>query len=208
MSEVLALNPGFLSPHLADEGHLHIEQIVASNLTQLRAKRQLSLDALARRAGVSRTMLSQIEGGRSVPTIRVLHKLALALKVSIAAFLDQQACDGVQMFRAAHGKRLVSLEQQFVSRQLSASTTPEHPEFSEIRMGGLTRETFPAYPAGSRLNLVVSQGVLELVIGEESYLLGTGDAIQLYVDQSFSLRNPADHEVLAYQVVSLAVESR
>lgn len=208
MSEVLALNPGFLSPQLADEGHLHIEQIVASNLTQLRAKRQLSLDALARRAGVSRTMLSQIEGGRSVPTIRVLHKLALALKVSIAAFLDQQACDGVQLFRAAHGKRLVSLEQQFVSRQLSASTTPEHPEFSEIRMGGLTRETFPAYPAGSRLNLVVSQGVLELVIGEESYLLGTGDAIQLYVDQSFSLRNPADHEVLAYQVVSLAVESR
>lgn len=208
MSEVLALNPGFIDPQLADDDSLHIEQIVASNLSKLRAKRQLSLDALARRASISRTMLSQIEGGRSVPTIRVLHQLALALKVSIAAFLDQQACDSVQMFRAAHGKRLVSLEQQFVNRQLSASTTPEHPEFSEVRMGSLTRESFPAYPAGSRLNLVVSQGVLELVLGEESYRLGTGDAIQLYVDQGYSLRNPTNSEVLAYQVLSVAIESR
>ena len=50
-----------------------IGQRVANNLQRLRAKRQLSLDALARASGVSRAMLSQIESGRSVPPIRVLR---------------------------------------------------------------------------------------------------------------------------------------
>ena len=49
-----------------------IGERVASNLLRLRAKRNLSLDGLARLCGVSRTMLAQIESGRSVPSIKVL----------------------------------------------------------------------------------------------------------------------------------------
>ena len=54
---------------------------VAQNLQRLRGKRHLSLDALARQCGVSRAMLAQIESGRSVPSIKVLCKIAKGLKV-------------------------------------------------------------------------------------------------------------------------------
>jgi DNA-binding XRE family transcriptional regulator len=40
-----------------------IEDIVADNLSRLRALRHLSLDGLARKSGVSRAMLAQIESG-------------------------------------------------------------------------------------------------------------------------------------------------
>src|SRR5690606_19854761 len=68
---------------------------VASNLQRLRNKRYLSMDALARLTGVSRAMLAQIESGRSVPSIKVLCKIAKGLKVSVAAFLDDRAFEGV-----------------------------------------------------------------------------------------------------------------
>jgi len=45
---------------------------VAEVLKRLRAERRLSLDDLARRSGVSRAALSQIEGARTNPTLAVL----------------------------------------------------------------------------------------------------------------------------------------
>src|SRR5471030_1385669 len=78
----------------AQEANDALEYLVGVNLARLRAERQLSLDALARASGVSRAMLAQIESGRSVPSIKVLHKIASALKVSVAAFLRRHATNG------------------------------------------------------------------------------------------------------------------
>ncbi|KHJ59654.1 helix-turn-helix domain-containing protein, partial [Burkholderia glumae] len=73
-----------------------LERLVGLNLARLRAERQLSLDALARLSGVSRAMLAQIESARSVPSIKVLCKVAAALKVSVAAFLRRHAVLGFE----------------------------------------------------------------------------------------------------------------
>ncbi len=81
---------------------------VGQNLLRLRSKRHLSLDALARQCGVSRAMLAQIESGRSVPSIKVLCKIAKGLKVSVAAFLEHRAFEGVALLSASQSKRLVS----------------------------------------------------------------------------------------------------
>ena len=73
-----------------------LEHLVGVNLARLRAERQLSLDAFARASGVSRAMLAQIESARSVPSIKVLCKVAGALKVSVAAFLRRHAASGIE----------------------------------------------------------------------------------------------------------------
>jgi transcriptional regulator with XRE-family HTH domain len=48
----------------------------------------LSLDALASKSGVSRSMLSLIERGESSPTGVVLEKLAAGLRVTLASLFD------------------------------------------------------------------------------------------------------------------------
>jgi ribosome-binding protein aMBF1 (putative translation factor) len=58
--------------------------IVGGNVRQHRRAQSLSLKMLAKASGVSRSMLSQIECGQSVPTILVLWKIARALGVDMS----------------------------------------------------------------------------------------------------------------------------
>ena len=56
----------------------NIGHIVAENLKRLREERKLSLDAVAKCSGVSKSMLGQIERGVTNPTISTLWKIERA----------------------------------------------------------------------------------------------------------------------------------
>src|SRR5438270_12785487 len=81
---------------------------VGANLRRLRSRRGLSLERLARRAGVSRAMLSQIELGRSAPTINSLWKVARALDVTFAALVAQRNDSTPVLLPAAEGTLLTN----------------------------------------------------------------------------------------------------
>ncbi|PMY62541.1 XRE family transcriptional regulator [Pseudomonas sp. FW305-25] len=179
-----------------------ISERVAQNLQRLRSKRHLSLDALARQCGVSRAMLAQIESGRSVPSIKVLCKIAKGLKVSVAAFLEHRAFEGVAVLPSSRSKRLVSANGAFVSRALFPFDVARQSEFYELRLSPLGEDQSEGHGPGVQENLVVSQGVLEISVNEERYLLSTGDSILFYADQPHRYRNPADSEAVAYLVVT------
>lgn len=179
-----------------------IGQRVAQNLQRLRSKRYLSLDALARTCGVSRAMLAQIESGRSVPSIKVLCKIAKGLKVSVAAFLENRAFEGVEVLPAQQSKRLVSADGAFTSRALFPYDMARQSEFYEIRLKGLGEEISNGNGPGIQEDLVVAQGVLEVSVNEERYLLSTGDSILFYADQPHRYRNPADSETVAFVVIT------
>lgn len=192
----------FTLPEAVTQEDDGIGQRVASNLQRLRAKRQLSLDALARASGVSRAMLAQVESARSVPSIRVLCKIAKGLKVSVAAFLDQHECAGVTLLPKRDSKRLVSAAGTFVSRALYPVDAPRQTEFYELRISPLGEEHSAGHGPGVRENLVVAQGALEISVNDERFLLSTGDSIVFYADQPHRYRNPVDSEAVAYLVVT------
>lgn len=60
---------------------------VGAALQALRASRGLSLDDLSKRAGVSKSMLSQIERNQANPTVAVVWRLANALGVDMGELL-------------------------------------------------------------------------------------------------------------------------
>src|SRR5438876_4945575 len=68
-----------------------LNERIAERVRELRAKRGLSLDALASKSGVSRSMISLIERGESSPTAVVLEKLAAGLGVMLASLFDAPA---------------------------------------------------------------------------------------------------------------------
>ena len=61
---------------------------VGNTLAELRQLRALSLDELSRLAGVSKSMLSQIERNQANPTVAVVWRLANALGVPLGQLLD------------------------------------------------------------------------------------------------------------------------
>ena len=60
---------------------------VGDTLAALRQAQALSLDALSRKAGVSKSMLSQIERAQANPTVAVVWRLANALGVPLGELL-------------------------------------------------------------------------------------------------------------------------
>ena len=65
-------------------GATDVNQRIAARARELRASRRLTLDALAERTGVSRSMISLIERGESSPTAALLERLAAGLNVPLA----------------------------------------------------------------------------------------------------------------------------
>lgn len=68
-----------------------ISRRLAQRLKDARKAKDLSLEALSRLSGVSRSMLSQIERGESSPTVASLWNLTQALQVDFSGLLDDKA---------------------------------------------------------------------------------------------------------------------
>ncbi|EKG31697.1 transcriptional regulator [Pseudomonas avellanae BPIC 631] len=65
----------------------------------------------------------------------------------------------------------------FVNRALFPFDMARQSEFYEIHLGALGEEISNGHGPGVQENLVVAQGVLEVSVNEERYLLSTGDSI-------------------------------
>ena len=79
------------SSSMPDLREINLNDRIGKRVRALRAASGLSLDALAARCGVSRSMISLIERGESSPTAVVLEKLATGLGVPLASLFDAPA---------------------------------------------------------------------------------------------------------------------
>ncbi|KAB1141540.1 cupin domain-containing protein [Streptomyces luteolifulvus] len=61
---------------------------LGARIRQTRLARGLSLRALAREIGVSASLVSQIETGKSQPSVRTLYAITTALGISVEALFD------------------------------------------------------------------------------------------------------------------------
>ena len=136
--------------------------MVGANLRRLRSMRGLSLERLARRAGVSRAMLSQTELGRSAPTINLLWKVARALDVTFAALVAGGNETTPVVLPAREGKLLTNQDGTFTSRALFPLGERRHAEFYELRVKARGEEIAHPHPAGTVENLVVASGTVDV----------------------------------------------
>lgn len=178
-----------------------ITAVVGTNLRRIRTEHKLSLDNLAQRSGVSRAMLSQVELGRSVPSIAILWKVARALDLPVSAFLTRQSDAGTVVIRANDSRLLVSNRGHFSARGLFPADAPHRTEFYELRLARLAEERARPHAAGTRENLVVARGSVEISVADRRYTLATGDAIHFEADVPHGYRNLADSEAIMYLVM-------
>lgn len=68
-----------------------LQQILAKNLRQARARVGISQEDLAGKASVDRTYVSGIERGLRNPTILILVRFAEALKTDVVSLLTKDA---------------------------------------------------------------------------------------------------------------------
>ena len=94
------------------------------------------------------------------------------------------------MLRAEPAKRLVSPDGRFSSRALFPLAEKRQPSSTSC-CSPAHREDAEAHAPGTRENLIVTSGRLELIVGEERFELAKGDAIVFIADVAHAYVNPA-----------------
>ncbi len=170
-----------------------------ARLKQARQAQGLSLDAVAKLSGVSRSMVSQIERGNSSPTVATLWNLTRALQVDFAGLLEDQQTARVHVLRA---QDVPTIENQGTGCCIRILSPPEDAgthEVYELRfaMDGVLES--PSHAHGTQENLTVIDGKIAVTSGEHSELLKAGETARYAADVPHQLR--AVGEARAFLVV-------
>ncbi|HSI60159.1 MAG TPA: XRE family transcriptional regulator [Ideonella sp.] len=177
---------------------------VGETLAALRQARALSLDELSRQAGVSKSMLSQIERNQANPTVAVVWRLANALGVPLAELLggsDKPAIPAISTVAAHATPSLRTPDGLCELRILGPIELAGQFEWYELTVqpgGALESE---AHEPGSREHLSVLGGTLEVRSADAVTRLKAGDTARYAVDQSHSIRNTGRSVAQALLVV-------
>lgn len=176
---------------------------ISTNLKRHRTRQGHSLERLAKLAGVSRAMLSQIETGKSVPTISLLLKVAEALGVPIANLLATPVSRATVVLPKNRAKIVSGGNGRFTSRALFPADANRRAEFYEVRIAGQHREQAEPQAAGTKENILVVEGRIELAVGnEQPFVVPQGDAVQFHADVPHSYRNLDVKEAVVHVVLT------
>lgn len=168
---------------------------IAERARELRAAHGLSLDALAARSGVSRSMISLIERGESSPTAIVLEKLAAGLGVTMAAMFDSPrlpATSGGPVARRDEQPLWRDPGSGYVRRNVSPAGSPLPIQIVEVEFPPRARVAFETGARDLRIHqqVWVLAGTIDVTVGDERHRLRDGDCLAMRLDRPTMFHNP------------------
>ena len=179
-------------------------EILGRRVRDSRTQRRLSLEALAARAGVSRSMLSEVERGTKVPTVLVLDRIATALDTSIARLLGQERGARVTVLRRSE-QDVVADPAGWERRILSPVLPGVEFEFMRTTIpAGVDAGEFSPHAAGSREYLAMERGTLTLTLDGTVHTLRAGDSIYYDGDCWHGFANRGGSDCLYYLAMEVS----
>jgi len=191
---------------------------VGERIREARLRHGMSLRALARAVGVSASLISQIETGKSRPSVSTLYAITRALEISVEDVFDGAEADGAAVrsdagplsgavLQAVHGVTRPS------GHRIGPIVRPEAREVLQLD-SGVTWERLGHLP-GTRIDFLlvtyapggssssgdqlmrhsgleygfVLEGELTLTLGFEEHLLRPGDAVSFPSSTPHRYRN-------------------
>ncbi|MDP1860572.1 MAG: XRE family transcriptional regulator [Gemmatimonadaceae bacterium] len=191
-----------------------LNQRIAERVRDVRTAHGLSLDALARKSGVSRSMISLVERGESSPTAVVLEKLAAGLGVTLASLFDTPAAvtnkvsgpvarrdDQPQWQDPASGYR---------RRNVSPPGVPQPMQIVEVQFPPRGRVAFESGARDLRVHqqVWVLEGAIDITLGEERHRLHEGDCLAMQLDRPTMFHNPTRRPARYVVVIASEIFSR
>jgi len=173
---------GFVKPNDSTDG-ANVQQqpapplaTIAAALRRERTRAGISLTELARRAGLAKSTLSQLEAGTGNPSIETLWSLGVALGVPFSRLVEPPE-PSVRVVRAGEGPRLRADRADFTAGLLTAGSSHARRDLYVMELEpGDSREAEPHIP-GSIEHVVVAAGRMKAGPAGEPVELGPGDYI-------------------------------
>ncbi|HGL4482936.1 TPA: helix-turn-helix domain-containing protein [Klebsiella oxytoca] len=169
-----------------------INEAVAARIKRYRAEKKISLDELSKRAGVSKGMLVDIEACRANPSISLLCRLASAMGVAVADFVNVASAPPVKAIAAGDIPTLWQGEQGGHARLLAGTSGPDMVELWQWSLYPGEIFTSPGHGEGTTELLFVTEGALTLTVNDSLYLIPAGDSAVARTDAPHSYANAGE----------------
>lgn len=176
---------------------------VGATLQKMRLARGLTLEDLSRAAGVSKSMLSQIEREKANPTIAVAWRLSNALGVSIGELLSNEAKE-VEAIRVLDPHETPTLSGEhtgYVLRILGPMELAGKFEWYELTLAPNGELISQPHDPGAMEHLTVLHGALEVEVEGNKRKLKLGGTARYHADRNHAIRNLGKTEAKALMVV-------
>lgn len=178
---------------------------VGRQIRDLRKSKHMTLSALAKQVNKSVGYLSQVERGVSSLPIGVLQAISQALGVSVGWFFqpddDLPSQEREYIVRADKRRAMafsgIGAREELLSPRLSGQHVLI---MTRLEPGGSGGEV-PRQRKGEEAGYVEA-GQLELVIGEQRFLLEAGDSFSIACDEPHLIHNPGSTETRVIWVIA------
>lgn len=173
---------------------------LARNIRQLRQTRGYTQHQIAKLSRLPRATWANLESGSANPTLTVLHRVAVALQVSIEELIAAPRAD-VRLYPkgALPARRRGEVG---VSSLLPDEVPGMQIERLELPPGA--RLVGVPHTTGTREYLTCESGQLQLLAAGETFALAPGDVAVFRGDQRHSYSNAGARVAVGYSVVMLA----
>lgn len=180
---------------MMEASDISLDQRIARRVRELRAEQGLTLDQLAARSGVSRSMISVVERGESSPTAALLDKLAAGLGTTLNALFEVPHEPGPPspVARRAEQPEWQDPGSGYRRRALTPPRLQAPLQLVEVHFPAGARVSYEAgvQRAGLHQQVWLIEGSLVIAAGDQQHKLAAGDCLAMALDQPVSFRNPA-----------------
>src|SRR5579883_2354846 len=177
---------------------LEIDERVGHEIRDLRRAHDFTIADLSQETGLSEGFLSQIERGKSSPSVKALHAISRALGVPISWFFGTNSEDD-EVFRdivvRCSKRRKLHFNSGITDELLSPNLRREIELLRCIFKPGSASGDVPYTHQGEEAGFVVS-GELHLWIGERKTVLKAGDSFGFDSSQPHRYENPTHQEAI------------
>ena len=155
---------------------------IATAIKRERARANLSLSEVARRAGIGKSTMSGLEAGTGNPSVETMWALAAALDIPLARLLDPPQYE-VALLHTNDLPSLPSSASNYMATLLSASPANARRDIYFIQAEpGDPRDSQP-HPPGTVEHVILGQGAARIDVLGQSYELRVGDYLTYPGDQ-------------------------
>jgi transcriptional regulator with XRE-family HTH domain len=175
---------------------------VGEQIQRLRNERKMTLDDLSRAAGVSKSMLSEIERDKANPTIAVAWRLTNALGVKLdSLFASPKAADAITVAGPHDIPTLLGQDAGYQLRVWGPIELAGHFEWYELTLKPGGALVSSAHEPGTREHVTVLHGTIDVESAGETQRVKTADTARYIADRPHAIRNAGKGEARALLVV-------
>jgi transcriptional regulator with XRE-family HTH domain len=160
--------------------------VVGHKIKSLRESKNLSVEEIAERSGLSVDQINNIENGQNLPSLGPLIKIARALGVRLGTFMDDNDALGPVITRAEEREQNNSIS--FSNDAVDARKHMEYHPLAQQKAGrhmepfiiDINPEDTPNFQLSAHEGeefIYVMNGEVEIVYGKDTYSLKEGDSI-------------------------------